>query len=227
MTPTGRRAMRAFAVSVGFAAAYVLLVGPAARASSTWSFDLPATGLPSLGGSYATVATITLTQTPDGVQFTLDPNESSPGFRTNAFIHQLDLVYSGAPLSGSSFRNDGGVPASFGFQSNPHKMDAGYTADGFHIDVDFPSRHRDRLGPTGSSAWTVLGTTLSDFTGSFATAHNKPSAIYGVLSVSGYSLPGAHPCPSNWVAAVPEPGTAGLALLGLGLLGAGARQRSH
>jgi len=191
----------------------------AAYAATIWTFDLPATGIPSQNPPYPTVATLTLTQTPQGVQFVLDPNEGSPGFTDKSFVERLDYVYAGAPLTGADFTSDAGVPATFEFESNPNNVDAGYKAGVFHIIVDFPSKNDpDRFNPTDTSTWTVHGTTLSDFTDALATANNKPNPIYGVISVTAYSLPDPHPTPSNWVSAVPEPGTGGLLLLGLSLL---------
>ena len=191
----------------------------------SFNHDLPATGIPSLNPPYPNVATITLTQTADGVQFLLDPNEASPGFSANSFIERIDLVYAGSALDPSDFRNDAGIPGSFTFESNPNNMDAGYKADAFHIIVDFPSNPPDRFTPTDTSTWTVLGTTLADFQ-TFATANNKPSPIFSVISVTAYSLPDVRPTPSNWVTVIPEPNTALLVLLGLGVLRGAARGRS-
>ena len=194
-----------------------VFVAPAAFASTIWTFDLPATAVASQNPPYPTVATLTLTQTVDGVQFVLDPNESSPGFVEGSFIERLDYVYGGVELTSSDFRHDAGAPAEFQFEDNPNNMDAGYKADSFHIVVDFPSKNDpDRFDPTDTSTWTVLGASLADFTDSFATSNSKPSPIYGVISATAYSLTDPHPTPSNWVAGVPEPGLA--ALLGLGLV---------
>ena len=105
-------------------------------------------------------------------------------------------------------------------------MEAGYAANDFRIIVDFPSKNDpDRLEPGDASTWTVLGATLVDFTGTFATANSKPSPISAVLSVTGYSLPDQTPTPSNWVAGVPEPRL--IALLGLGIAALWRRARSR
>ena len=201
-----------------------LFVAPAAFASTIWGFDLPATAIASQNPPYPTVATLTLTQTIDGVQFVLDPNESSPGFAEASFIERLDYVYGGVELTASDFRYDAGAPAEFQFEDNPNSMDAGYKADAFHIIVDFPSKNDpDRFDPTDTSTWTVLGASLADFTDSFATSNSKPSPIYGVISVTAYSLADPHPTPSNWVALVPEPRLAGL--LGLAAVLLRARKR--
>ncbi len=203
-------------------AAAGLLFWSGAAAALSFNHDLPATGIPSLNPPYPNVATITLTQTADGVQFVLDPNEASPGWGSNSFVERLDFVYAGAALDAGDFRNDAGVPGDFSFESGQN-MDAGYKSDAHHITVDFPSKQSDRFTPTDTSTWTVLGASLADFA-TFATANNKPSPIFSIISVTGYALPDVKPTPSNWVSEIPEPGTALLLLLGLGgLAGAGRR----
>jgi hypothetical protein len=210
---TGSVAVAALGVAVASC------IAPAAFAMTIWTFDLPATGLSSLNPPYPTVATITLTQTPQGVQFVVDPNQASPGFTAQSFVERLDLVYSGAPLTAADLSIDSGPPADLQFESNPNNMDAGYQANDFHIVLDYPSKNDpNRFDPTDVSTFTLLGTTLADFTGTFATANNKPSPITGVISVTAYSLDCVHPTPSNWVALVPEPGTAALVALGLAAL---------
>jgi hypothetical protein len=206
------------------AAAAWLVAGPAAAIS--FNHDLPATGIPSLNPPYPNVATLTLTQTGDGVQFVLDPNEGSPGFGGSSFVERLDFVYAGAALTDGDFRNDAGIPGDFSFESNPNNMDAGYKADVFHIVVDFPSNPPDRFTPTDTSTWTVLGASLADFA-TFATANNKPSPIFSVISVTAYSLPDVKPTPSNWVTVIPEPNTAALVLLGVAALRGVAQRRQH
>jgi hypothetical protein len=191
------------------------LLGGSTAGALTFSHVLPGTGLPSQNPPYPNVATLTLTQTADGVQFVLDPNEASPGFGASSFVERLDFVYAGSVLGANDFRNDAGVAGSFEFEDNPNNMGAGYKADAFHITVDFPSSQAERFGPNETSTWTILGTTLADFA-SFATPNNKPSPIFSMISVTAYSLPDQKPTPSNWVALVPEPGTALLLSFGLG-----------
>lgn len=210
--------LRGWALAAPLAGA--LLLAPAAFANTIWTFELPATALDSQTPPFPTVATLELTQTADGVQFVLDPDDSSPGYSPESFIEELDYVYGGMELTEDDFRHDAGAPAEFEFEDNPNNMDSGYKADAFHIIVSFASKNDpDRFDPDETSTWTVLGTTLADFE-SFATANNKPSPTQGVLSVKGYSLPNVQPTPSNWVTGVPEPRLAALLALGLGAFAA-------
>ncbi|HEY0879704.1 MAG TPA: hypothetical protein VGE10_14745 [Zeimonas sp.] len=242
------------------AAASLGVSAPAAAVpgdSATWDFNLPATALESQEPPYPTVASLMLFETTDGVQFTLSPTwtEAPTGrFASSSQIERVDYVYGGSPLtdftpsypsltSNASFRWDGGAPVrSFGFSSSA-SMDAGYATNVGQVTIDFFHRNgdpdADRFDSSfGNSVWTVLGATLTDFTGPSASANAKPSPTHGVLSVTGYSLDGLTPTPSNWVTGaaddgdgdddvpfnpVPAPGL--LSLLGIGLLAAGTRVR--
>jgi len=213
-------------IAVG-ALALGLFLAQGASASTIWTFNLPATALASQTPPYPVVATLTLTQTVDGVQFVLDPDETSPGFADQSFIERLDYVYDGPELELSAFQNDDGPISSFEFENNPNNMDAGYAADAFHIIVNFPTANNsDRFSPDETRTWTVLGTTIDQFDLSFATANAKPSPIHAVISVTAYSLPDVRPTPSNWVdGAVPEPATGLLLASGLAGLGFAGRRR--
>jgi len=148
----------------------------------TISYELPATALPSQDPPYPVVATLTIVQTAAGVQFTLDPNEASPGYGGSSFVERVDIAYAGDPLTDADFLQVSGTVGDFEFEANPNNVDAGYAAELYHFTVDFPSSPADRLLPGGSSTWTILGASLADFTGTFATANNKPSPIYSVIS---------------------------------------------
>ena len=63
---------------------------------AAFNFDLPATG--SWSSSYQLLASLLLTKTATGVNFTLTPNWSEvggAGFNSSSHIDRLDLVYDG------------------------------------------------------------------------------------------------------------------------------------
>jgi len=196
--------------------------------AATWSFNLPATGLDSLNEPYPDIATLTLTDVAGGVQFVLDPNEANPGYSLDPMstVTRLDYVYAGPALTDASFvYNSGPSIQNFNYLTNPNNVDAGYLAADQHIVIDYYNNPQDAFQINETSTWTVLGTTVDDYVNTFATANNKPSPIYAVISVSPFSNPDNTPNPSNWVAEVPEPETYALMLAGLGMLGFIGRRR--
>lgn len=209
-------------------AAALFMAFAAPSMAETWTFNLPATGLESLNAPYPDIATLTLTDVSGGVQFVLDPNEANPGYSLDpeSQVTRLDYVYSGPTLTAASFQYDSGAAIqSFSYVTNPNNVDAGFVANDEHIIVDFFNNPQDSFGVTETSTWTVFGTTVDDFTNTFATAHNKPSPIFGVISVSPFSNPDLTPNPSNWVAPIPEPETYAMLLAGLGMLGFVGKRR--
>lgn len=216
--------------------AALMAVGSAQAATATFSFDLPATGLPSINPPYPSVATLTITDIAGGVQLSLDPNESSSGFAgdpNTEFVERLVLAYSGS--APTSFANVAGASLrEFSFRANSN-MDAGYASTAGSLTLDWFSGRRDganRFDVTETSTFNLLGggIDVSDFV--TASANNKPGPIHGIISVTGYDLDGLHPTPSNWVdgsvaAPVPEPSTYALMLAGLGAVGYMSKRRKQ
>jgi len=203
-------------------------------ATVIWDFNLPATGNPSLDPAYPSVATLMLVDTPDGVQFTLDPNEFNPGYEANSTVDALNIVFTGpADLPSAKYQWDSGPvanTATFGNSHNPlvavvqgpasaGNMDTGYkSADGqLKLTWDNPD-----FNVTDISMWTILGTTIADNFSILATQNNKPSPVFGIFSVSPISqfADGPVPNPSNWVTGPsPVPVPAAFWLFGTALIG--------
>lgn len=121
-----------------------------AAGAISFDFNLPGTALASQDPPYPIVGTITLTQVAAGVQFTLDLNDSSPGWGDGSFVERLDFVCAGGALDANDFQNVSGVAASdFEFESNPNDMDAGYLRRALGHGLFAAGREADRR-PTGS-----------------------------------------------------------------------------
>jgi hypothetical protein len=226
--------------AVALGAALLCLQAQAAPGdTATWTFNLQATGLPSTGTIDPPVALLTGVELAGGgVQFTLDPDQTSDGYKivdTTSFIERLTIAYSGDPLlADGAFTNVSGENVLSMTVGPPPPLDAGYKMDPAFQTLSFdwcssPQKADCHLDATETSTWIVggAGTTLSDFLPPVqGEANNKPSPIFGVISVTAFNNSGPGSTPSNWVAMqVPEPETYALMFAGLGVLGFLGRRR--
>jgi hypothetical protein len=222
--------------------ALAFVASSAGAATVVWDFNLPATALSSVNPPYPSAATLTLVDTIDGVQFTLDPNELNPGYGANSTVDALNIVFTGpADLSSLAYRSDSGPVANadtFGNANNPLVAVVPPPNSAINLDAQYVSAdgqlkltwNNPDFNVTDISVWTILGTTIADNFSIMATSNAKPSPTFGIFSVSQISLTDPNPTPSNWVTGstpvVPVP--AAVWLFGSGLLGlvGVARRRS-
>ena len=223
------------------AAAALIGSGAAAHAAlgdtATWSFNIPATGNPSIVGLFDLAATLVGVETAQGVSFTLTPNPLSTGisdwpYRT--FVEKLSIAYGGPTGGGLPQLLNGNPTLTMVMKVNDGtppqlQLDAGYKTSYNVLSFDWGSHNF--LGNEQAS-WDLngAGVDLADFLLPVSgVANNKPSPIFGVISLTAYDLATGHkanPTPSNWVALqVPEPGSMAMLMAGLGVLGFVGRRR--
>jgi hypothetical protein len=207
--------------------------------SATFKFELPAAA--SWSGSYPLVASLLLTETATGVDFTLTPNWSNAGgagFSASSHIEKLDLVYNG-PSNATFTSLLGPVIAAGDFEYHSgSNMDAGYQSNAHHLTIEWDDSHSSANrfdSDWASSRWSVNSVgidhvVLASFADSLHATHssiNFPQPIGGIISVTAYHVVGLHPDTSNWVSPAPEPETYAMFMAGLGLMGFMARRRKN
>ena len=206
----------------------VLMTVPLAASALVIDINMYLTG--GSGGSNVTVATLTLTQNGNSVDFRFENSIGNLGTTANnAYISGLLFSYDGSPLlDSSSFWNFAGTqPAPEKIDINPSGKDAGYD---FYLDLDYPTSNNNpalRFTDGEYSTWTVSAADgisvvlVSDFTTLVtANGNDKPAslAMVHIQGAEGGTLKyvGSEAAPAQEdPATVPEPAT--LALLGLGM----------
>jgi hypothetical protein len=232
----------------------VVAVGssPAQADMVVWDFNLPATAVNSQTPPYPSVATLTLQDAmymgQDAVLFTLDPNESNPGYEAQSEVDALNIAFQGVDLTSDHYVNVSGPeadPLTFSQMnvdyvaivappSNALNLDSSYkspdAAGNGQLLLKWNTAAADGFNVTQVSQWYIVGTTIAANFSLLATSNSNPSPAFGIFSVAPIDLTDPNPTPSNWVTGpspVPLPGAVwlfGSAMLGL--LGVGYRRKA-
>jgi hypothetical protein len=241
---------------LGFSVALGLISMPSAQAVSiTWDFTYAAVAAPN--GPFPSVASLTLEDSTCGgfscVLFTLDPNESNPGYNpggAQSTIDRLNIAFktdvsedtagstSTTPQVGQGHHqltSISGESVNWSFWSmipdaSDDHIDPGYSTGEGQFDIKWDND----FGVSEISMWSILNTTIADNFSVMASptdSSTMPSSTFGILSISSFNSADGTPTP-NWATAPPPsavPVPAAVWLFGtalIGLVGFGKRRKT-
>lgn len=184
-----------------------------------------ATGDTTDPGALATVATLTITQNGNDVEFRLDnfANAAVGNTATNANIDWLGLNYTGAnPLSSGSFGNFSG----FGISSSDFAIGSFNPccgSDTLNLKLDFPAGNPNNRFKDGDSVtWTIFNTSVSDFLVPISILQDGSGTAYDALTMvhlQGIDVGNVTGGSAKYAGITVVPVPAAVFLFGSGLLG--------